>query len=120
MPPRAFPALQYVTLSVILLTPPARAADIHDLQRGLPLDVEDTTTADKGSLQLQASARYEHQADDADLVFLDPQAQLGLTDRFHVEFTYPLIAGDGDRTGAGDLVFAGLYRFYDEPSPGFH
>jgi hypothetical protein len=98
---------------LLLATAAARASDIHDLQRGLPLDVEDTTTADKGSVQLQGSARYEHQDGD-DLLFLEPQAQVGLLDNFHVEFTYPIIAGSGDRTGAGDVIVAGLYRFYDE------
>ena len=107
--PRPLRCLMYACLTVLPLasTLPAGASDIHDLQRGLPLDVEDTTTSDKGSVQLQASARYEHQDGD-DLLFLDPQVQVGVLDNFHVEFTYPVIAGSGDRTGAGDITVAGL------------
>jgi len=118
--PRPLRCLMYACLTVLPLasTLPAGASDIHDLQRGLPLDVEDTTTSDKGSVQLQASARYEHQDGD-DLLFLDPQVQVGVLDNFHVEFTYPVIAGSGDRTGAGDFIIAGLYRFYDEQGAGF-
>jgi hypothetical protein len=116
MNPRILSARRLAVAAVsglLLATAAARASDIHDLQRGLPLDVEDTTTADKGSVQLQGSARYEHQDGD-DLLFLEPQAQVGVTDNFHVEFNYPIIAGSGDRTGAGDVIVAGLYRFYDE------
>jgi hypothetical protein len=124
MQSRALPAsgpLLSVCLTALVLSavaPVSRASDIHDLQRGLPLDVEDTTTADNGSVQLQGSARYEHQDGD-DLLFLEPQAQVGLLDNLHVEFTYPIISGSGDRTGAGDISFAALYRFYDEQGAGF-
>ena len=97
----------------------ARAGDVHDLNRGLPLDVEDTVTAERGQVQLQGSARYEHESDGSDLLFLEPQVQVGVLDNFHFELTYPVIAGDGDRSGAGDFIVAGLYRFLDEKRPGF-
>lgn len=97
----------------------ARAGEVHDLQRGLPLEVEDTSTARHRQMQLQASTRYELEHDGGDLLFIEPQLQYGFADNFHVEVTYPIVAGSGDRTGAGDVIVSGLYRFYDERSPGF-
>jgi hypothetical protein len=97
----------------------ARGGDIHDLQRGLPLEVEDTTTTEKRQMQLQVSSRYQLEDNGDDMLFVDPQLQYGFADNFHVEVTYPIIAGSGDRTGAGDVIVAGLYRFLDEKHPGF-
>ena len=108
-----------VPAALLAAAPVARAGDVHDLQRGLPLDVEDTTTAQHRQMQFQASSRYELDDDGGDLLFVEPQLQYGFADNFHVEVTYPIIAGSGDRTGAGDVIVAGLYRFYDETSPGF-
>ena len=46
-----------MTLAGLTFAPAARASDVHDLQRNLPLEVEDTTATEEGSLQVQASAR---------------------------------------------------------------
>jgi hypothetical protein len=97
----------------------ARAGEVHDLQRGLPLEVEDTVTAGDHQLQLQAAARYERADGGGDTLTIEPQLQYGITDRFHVEVSYPIIAGGGDRTGSGNVVAAGLYRFLDEDHAGF-
>ena len=98
---------------------PARAGDVHDLQRGLPLEVEDTQTGKHREMQFQTSARYELDDDGGDLLIVEPELQYSFTDNFQVEVSYPIRAGSGDRTGAGDVVVAGLYRFLEEKSPGF-
>jgi hypothetical protein len=94
--------------------PAASASDVYDLQRNFPLGVEDTTTADQGSVQVQASARYERTSDGEDQLTLEPQLQYGVLPNLQLELSYPIIAGDADRTGSGDLTFAALYIFLQE------
>src|SRR4051794_31333329 len=91
----AFAAL----LAALALAPAASASDVHDLQRNLPLEVEDTITTDPGSLQVQASARYERTHEGEDQLTLEPQLQYGVLPNLHVELSYPVIAGDADRSG---------------------
>jgi hypothetical protein len=96
------------------MAPAARASDVHDLQRGLPLEVEDTTTTEEGSFQVQASARYERTNEGEDQLTVEPQLQYGLLPNLHVELSYPIIAGDADRSGSGDVTAAVLYNFLQE------
>jgi hypothetical protein len=112
--PRALAAAGMLTVAV----PSAAWADVHDLQRGLPLEVEDTLTAQRREMQFQTPARYERDEND-DLLTVEPQLQYGFADNFQVEVTYPIKAGDGPRSGSGDVVVAGVYRFLDEEQPGF-
>jgi hypothetical protein len=92
----------------------ARASDVHDLQRNLPLEVEDTTTAEQGNLQVQASARYERTNDGEDQLTVEPQVQYGVLPNLHIELSYPVIAGDADRGGSGDVTAAAVYNFLRE------
>ena len=112
-------ALACLFAAATIPTSNVRAGDVHDLQRGLPLEIEDTQTSDHREMQFQTPARYELEDDGGDLLILEPQLQYGFADNFQVEVSYPIYAGSGDRTGSGDVVVAGLYRFLDEKSPGF-
>lgn len=105
-------------LVAAVLPAAAAASDVHDLQRGLPLEIEDTQTAQRREMQFQTPARYERDDDD-DTLTIEPQLQYGFADNFQVEVSYPIITGDGRRGGSGDVVVAGLYRFLDEEQPGF-
>jgi len=103
-----------MTMAAMAFAPAARASDVHDLQRNLPLEVEDTTATEEGSLQVQASARYERTHDGEDQLTVEPQLQYGLVPNVHVELSYPIIAGDADRTGSGDVTAAVFYNFLQE------
>ena len=111
-------ALAAAGLFAAVVAPAGMAADVHDLQRGLPLEVEDTQTAQRREMQFQTPARYERDEND-DLLTITPQLQYGFADNFQVEVSYPIKAGDGRRSGSGDVIVAGLYRFMDEEQPGF-
>jgi hypothetical protein len=65
------------------------AGDVHDLQEGLPLEVEDTQTAEYRKVQAQASGRYELSDEGDDELRFDPQLQYGAGENWHVELTYP-------------------------------
>ncbi len=108
------PTFPLVIAVLCLAALPAAGSAIHDLQRGLPLEVEDTTTADRGDVQLQLTARYEHTDEGDDRLTVEPQVQYGMLENLQVEVSYPVIAGDADRSGSGDFTAAGLYRFLDE------
>ena len=101
-------------LAALGRAPAAHASDVHDLQRNLPLEVEDTTTTEEGSAQVQASARYERTSEGEDQLTVEPQLQYGLLPNLHVELSYPIIAGDADRSGSGDFTVAALYNFLQE------
>jgi len=124
MNPRFLSAARHVGMvaisgAALFASSRVRGGDIHDLQRGLPLEVEDTTTTEKRQMQLQAAGRYQLEDNGDDLLFVEPQLQYGFADNFHAEVSYPIIAGSGDRTGAGDVIVGGLYRFLDEKHAGF-
>src|SRR5215213_9417410 len=103
-----------VLLAALALTPAAPASDVHDLQRNLPLEVEDTTTSERGSVEAQASARYERTNEGEDQLTIEPQLQYGVLPNLQIELSYPVLAGDAERGGSGNLTVGALYNFLPE------
>jgi hypothetical protein len=89
-------------------------AEVHDLQQGLPLEVEDTQTAGHRQMALQAYARYERTDSGDDRGEFVPQLQYGFSDRLHAEATYPVFFGSADNSGSQDVQVGAVYRFLDE------
>jgi hypothetical protein len=111
---RASLAVFVAAVASLLTCAAARAGDVYDLQRGLPTEVEDTKTTDPGAFQLEGSARYERTHDKEDELTVQPDLQYGLVEGMHVTVSLPVVAGDADKAGSGDLALGALWRLLDE------
>ncbi|HEY0009071.1 MAG TPA: transporter [Tepidisphaeraceae bacterium] len=100
--------------AALLANAPAWAGDVHDLNRGLPLDFEDATPSPQGDVSVQLSARYEHNNDGEDQLTLEPQIQWGFAPNAHLQVQAPFHFGDADRSGSGDVAVGVLYNFLQE------
>jgi hypothetical protein len=85
---------------------------------GLPLDTEDTGTAER--VEVEAAAVYQS-ATDADSGVLGVAVNVGLLPNLEASVAGTLAvddpAGDGARGGIGDTFLAVKYRFLDEAPP---
>lgn len=86
-------------------------ADVSDLNRDLPLRVQDTRPAEKGQWQLQDISRWENTDAHEDRLTLQPQVQYGATENLQLQLQAPFYLGDADRRGSGDVQLGALYRF---------
>jgi hypothetical protein len=80
-----------------------------NINRDLPLSLEDARSIGTGNLQFQAVARYERTHDDTDQYFLTPQIQYGFSPRGFAQISTQQILGAEPKSGTSDLTIAGLY-----------
>src|SRR5215218_1285735 len=100
-----------LTMVAALVAPAsfARAQAIHNLERNLPLEVQDTAPTDTGKLQLQGSAISERSDTSDDRLTLTPNLQWGFAENAHLFAYVPFYADAGDSsTGSGD-IFVGFF-----------
>jgi hypothetical protein len=105
-----------VLLLLCAISSPAMvsAQAIHNLERGLPLEIQDTATTDTGKIQIQGSAINE-QSDAGDRLTLEPNIQWGVAENLHLTVHSPYYLGDESlRTGSGDIYAGALYNFLAE------
>ncbi|HUP57368.1 MAG TPA: hypothetical protein VM598_07950 [Bdellovibrionota bacterium] len=102
-----------LALAALLLAPlGARASGIDDLNRGLPLEIDDARPAKAGSFQPQAMFRYERTREGKDAYEVEPQLQYGFSPRGHVQFSADAKLGGADKSGSGDTSLGALYRLH--------
>ena len=90
------------------------AQAIHNLERGLPLEIQDTAPTDTGKIQVQGSAMNE-QSDAGDRLTLEPNIQWGVAENMHLSVRSPYYLGEESlRTGSGDIYAGMLYSFLAE------
>ena len=93
------------------------AQAIHNLERNLPLEVEDTAPTDTGKVQIQGSAINEtgDSPDTSDRFTLQPNIQWGFAENAHLTISAPFYIGDESvRSGSGDIDVGILYNFLAE------
>jgi hypothetical protein len=90
---------------------PALAATqlIPNINRDLPLFLEDARPIGAGSFQFQALARYERTHEDTHQYFLSPQVQYGFSPRGFAQISTTEILGSEPKSGVSDLTLAGFY-----------
>ncbi len=103
-----------VAMMVALTLPIARAADHLNLEEGLPVRIEDAYPIGYLGREFQSLARYEHDEDGTDTVTFRPVLEVGVWRNAQVAVESDLIAGNGDRTGSGNVAVHGLYNFTTE------
>src|SRR5215211_6075878 len=86
-----------VVLAIAALLPRfATAQAIHNLERNLPLEIEDTAVTDTGKVQVQGSAVNEvgDTPDNSDRFTLTPNVQWGFAENAHFTLSAPYYIGD--------------------------
>lgn len=87
---------------------------IPNINRDLPLSMEDARPIGAGSLQLQAITRYARTHEGTDQYFFSPQLQYGFSPRGFVQISTLQIMGSEPKSGTSDLTIAGFYSLIPE------
>jgi hypothetical protein len=89
---------------------------VHNLERGLPLEVQDTAVTDTGKVQVQLSTVNETFGQTADRFQIEPNIQWGFAENAHLFVYSPFyISNDPTvRSGSGDIHVGVLYNFLAE------
>jgi hypothetical protein len=96
------------------ITAPARAADHHNLEEGLPTQVEDAYVVGRGARELQAMMRYERTDESKNRITLDPRFEFGLWNNLQAKISVPFYVGNASRTGSGNIDLELFYNFNTE------
>lgn len=91
----------------------ARAAELSNLDSGLPNTLDDAFAVAPGRIELQGAARYDHRQG-RDAVRLLPRVQVGIVEGLQANIALPYIAGSGRRTDPADPAAGVLYNFNKE------
>ena len=92
----------------------ADANERPSVESDFPLRMEDAHPVDFGSGYAKLVGRYTQQADATDLTLVQPEIAYGFAPNFDVHLLSPVLLGDGDRTGSGDLTLNAQWLFLDE------
>jgi len=103
-----------VAMMASVMIPAGRAADHLNLEEGLPVQIEDAYPIGFMGREFQGLARYEHAEDGTDTIIFRPVLEVGVWRNAQVAVESDLIAGNGDRTGSGNVAVHGLYNFNTE------
>ena len=101
--------------SALLLPGNAAAQSVHNLERGFPVEVQDTAPTDTGKISLQAAATNET-SESSDRLTLEPSVQWGFAENAHLQISAPFYVADTPdaRSGSGDVYVGMLYNFLAE------
>jgi hypothetical protein len=90
------------------------AADVSNLERGLPAQVTDAEPIQQGEKQVQLTSRFDRQRSDQDQLNLEPQLQWGFADRWQASVSTRAIGGSADHAGSGDIGLQVFRKLNDE------
>src|SRR5215212_2616341 len=110
-----------VALVLALWPTMAAGQSVHNLERGLPVEVMDTSPTDTGKIQVQGSATNETSDTSPDRFSLQPNVQWGFAENAHLLLYSTYYIGDESvQSGSGDIYVGMLYNFLAEGqwSPG--
>lgn len=103
-----------VAMMASAMVPVGRAADHLNLEEGLPVQIEDAYPIGFMGREFQGLTRYEHAENGTDTMMFRPVLEWGVWRNTQVAVESDLIAGNGDRTGSGNVAVHGLYNFNTE------
>src|SRR4051794_7860433 len=110
-------ALLALSLPLLLMSSAARAGDVHEFSSDFPLQMQDALPTQQGTVQLQGTMRYENTEQHQDRLLLEPQVQWGFAKDWQLQLAVPILAGDADKTGSGDMQVSVLWNFLNESGP---
>ena len=90
---------------------PALGHDHLNLEKGVPLEVEDAYTTPYMNREFHSYLLYEDLPDSEERFLLVPRLEVGLFKNFQAELAAPFEFGDIEEEVSGNLELAGLYNF---------
>ncbi|MDD5232326.1 MAG: hypothetical protein PHG91_02920 [Syntrophales bacterium] len=90
------------------------AADHTNLEEGIPLQVVDAYATPYLNREIQASWRYERTRESEEKLVLEPRLEYGFARNWQGSISVPVIAGNADQTGSGNVGIETLYNFNAE------
>ena len=91
----------------------ARAGNVHDLEEGVPVELEDVLPTPQGERQLQLTGRYERTRDRRNQGDVEGRVQYGFARDWQAAIGVPLRLG-ADRRGSGDVKLQVFRKLADE------
>lgn len=111
--PRAA-ATAFALLVAVPLVAGARAAELSNLDSGLPNTLDDALAVAPGRVELQGAVRYDRLPGGRDAVRLLPRVQVGIVEGLQANIGLPYVAGSGRRVDPADPVAGVLYNINRE------
>jgi hypothetical protein len=96
---------------LVLLAASTRAADHHNLEEGLPTEIEDAYPVGFRGREVQAAFRYERTDDNEDRFVIDPRVEVGFAPNWQAKVSVPFFLGSADRTDSGNVGLEAFYNF---------
>ncbi len=93
---------------------PAKAAELSNLDSGLPNTLDDALAVAPGRVELQGAARYDLLRAGRDAVRLLPRVQVGIADGLQATIGVPYVIGSGRRSDPSDPIAGLLYNLNRE------
>lgn len=110
----AGPALFAPLVLAVVLIAVAGAAELSNLDSGLPNTLDDAFAVAPGRVELQGAARYDHLPARRDAVRLLPRVQVGIIEGLQANIGLPYAVGSGRRTDPTDPDAGVLYNLNRE------
>ncbi len=101
-------------ICLLLFAGPAWSADHRNLEEGIPTTLEDAFPIAYRSIEPQVSFNFDNDGKQGDEFHLEPELKWGVIKNGHLALSVPLLFGDGDREGSGDITLEGLYNLNGE------
>ena len=106
-----------------LIVTPAFATDHFNLESGIPTTIEDIEPIERGGVELQAFGRYLRLIGGKNVGEAEPRLAWGIFDKTQLEIATPLLFGEDEGNGNGDVQISILRKLWDgsreEWWPGF-
>jgi hypothetical protein len=94
---------------------PVQASDHHNLEEGLPTQLEDTIPVAYRNREIQGLFRWEHTNEGDEIFLFEPRLEYGILPNAQVELRVPVEVGSGvEEEGLGDIAIGALYNFNQE------
>lgn len=101
----------------------AFASDHFNLESGIPTTIEDIEPIERGGVELQAFGRYLRLRGGKNVGEAEPRLALGIFDKTQLEIATPLLFGEDEGIGNGDVQISILRKLWDDSQeewwPGF-
>ncbi len=102
---------------------PSFATDHFNLESGIPTTIEDIEPIDQGHAEFQAFGRFEHRREGENDGVTEPRLAFGILEKTQLEIASPLLLGEGEANGNGDIDISALRKLRDDSRenawPGF-
>jgi hypothetical protein len=90
------------------------AADHTNLEEGIPVQVVDAYATPYLNREIQANWRYERTRESEERFVFEPRLEYGFARNWQGSVSVPVMAGNADQTGSGNIALEALYNFNSE------